>query len=67
VVRRDDPRFADGLRAGRPVAPWEYRERDGRQILVVAAVADVVMLVIGWDTVALGTGIVILGWRIWRR
>lgn len=34
--QRTDPRFAEGLRTGRPCAPREYRRRLGWFLLVVA-------------------------------
>jgi hypothetical protein len=35
-TRRTDPRFAEGLRTGRPCAPREYRRRLGRLLLAVS-------------------------------
>ncbi|MDX2648647.1 DUF3040 domain-containing protein [Streptomyces sp. PA03-1a] len=35
-TRRTDPRFAEGLRTGRPCAPREYRRRLGWFLLAVA-------------------------------
>jgi hypothetical protein len=67
AVLREDPRFAEGLRVGHPVAPWEYRQQATRLVVTVLAGAQVVMLVIGWDVVAVVVGIVLLGWSARQR
>jgi Protein of unknown function (DUF3040) len=60
VTRRQDPRFAHGLRDGRPVPPWEYRQRGERLALTGLAAVQVLMLIVGWYPVVVAVGVVVL-------
>ena len=66
-VRCADPRFAEGLRAGRPVAPREYRQRAARRAVTVLACLQVAMLVIHWYPVAVAAGVATLAVSARRR
>ncbi len=67
VTRREDRRFADGLRDGRPVPPWEYRQRGERLELTALVAVQVLMLVVGWYPVVVAVGVVVLAWVARRR
>lgn len=60
AVRRDDPRFADGLTLGRPRAPREYRARRNGVWLAVVAVLLIIDVVVGNVALALATGPAVL-------
>lgn len=62
AMAREDPHFTDGLRAGRPVAPREYRVRSRRLAVAILAATQVVMLVLGWDPLVIAVGVVALVW-----
>jgi hypothetical protein len=59
-VERRDPQFARGLRVGVPMPPQEYRRDAARAIAIVGAVAQVGMLVFGFDAGVIATGVLIL-------
>jgi hypothetical protein len=60
AVRRDDPRFADGLTRGRPRAPREYRIRRNSIWLAVAAVLFGIDIAVGDVALALAAGPTVL-------
>ncbi len=66
TLRTQDPRFAQGLRVGHPVAPREYRERSARVVTMALAAGQVAMLVVGWNGWVVAIGIVTLGWAARR-
>lgn len=60
AVRRDDPRFADGLTRGRPRAPREYRLRRNSIWLAVTVVLLGVDIALGDIAFALAAGPAVL-------
>jgi hypothetical protein len=62
VTRRQDPWFAEGLRDGRPVLPWEYRQRGERLEVTALAAVQVLLLVVGWYPMVVAVGVVMLVW-----
>lgn len=60
AVRRDDPRFAEGMTLGRPRAPREYRTRRNAVWVAVAAVLVAVDIVMGNIALALTAGPAVL-------
>lgn len=60
AVRRDDPRFADGLTRGRPRAPREYRARRNAVWLAAAGVLFAVDLAVGDVALVLAAGPTVL-------
>ena len=60
AVRREDPRFADGLTLGRPRAPREYRARRNGVWAGVVVVLVAVDLFLGDAALAAAAGPVVL-------
>jgi len=60
---RDDPRFAEGLRRGRPVAPREYR---WNRWVVALAVTQAAALTLGATQLAVLCGLA-MALAAWRR
>ncbi|KUM79490.1 DUF3040 domain-containing protein [Streptomyces curacoi] len=59
-MRRDDPRFARALGAGRPARPREYR-RSGVWCMLAVAVAVLVTGIVLADGLLIATGLVLAG------
>ncbi|MEU1622637.1 DUF3040 domain-containing protein [Streptomyces sp. NPDC005722] len=59
-TRRTDPRFAEGLRTGRPCAPREYRRRTGWFLLTVALAWILIGIVLP-QGLLLAAGLVLAG------
>lgn len=59
-TRRTDPRFADGLRTGRPCAPREYRRRLGWFLLAVSLAWIVIGIVLP-QGLLIAAGLVLAG------
>lgn len=59
-LAREDPRFAEALRAGRPAPPREYR-RTGAWWMLLTAVAVLVTGVVLADGLLIATGLVLAG------
>ncbi len=56
AVWHDDPRFVAGLRTGHPVAPREHRQRRLRWCVTLLVAAEALLLVLGLDWLAVGSG-----------
>ncbi|MFE0631371.1 DUF3040 domain-containing protein [Streptomyces sp. NPDC058864] len=59
-MRRTDPRFAEGLRTGRPCAPREYRRRMG-WFLQLVALAWILIGIVLPQGLLLAAGLVLAG------
>jgi hypothetical protein len=59
-LQRDDPRFADALRAGRPTRPREYRQARAWWALALATAVLITGTALG-EGLLIATGLVLAG------